>query len=87
MMKNRAVSPRHKAFVEAIVKALQDDFSDLPAEEMLAVTCQIVGRMVALQDQRRFTPATVMQVVSDNIEAGNRDIIGEHASAPVGGHA
>lgn len=85
-MKNCALTSRHQAFVNALLNALRDEFGDLPAEEMLAVASQIVGRMVALQDQRRFTPAAVMQIVAINIEAGNQDIINQLASAP-GGHA
>ena len=85
-MKPLPVTHRHVAFFSALLNALQEEFGDLPAEEMLAVASQIVGRMVALQDQRRFTPAAVMQIVSLNIEAGNRDIIDKLTSAQ-GGHA
>ncbi|MGB3834438.1 MAG: hypothetical protein WA975_21540 [Mesorhizobium sp.] len=85
-MKSHPITRRHAEFVKALLNALREEFGDLPAEEMLAVASQIVGRMVALQDQRRFTPAAVMQIVSLNIEAGNRDIIDELASAQ-GGHA
>jgi hypothetical protein len=40
-----------------------------------------MGQLIAMQDQRRFTSVMVMQLVSDNIEAGNQDAIREVASA------
>lgn len=44
----------------------------LSAEDMLAVVSQLVGSLVALQDQTKSSPSMVMEAVAQNIEVGNR---------------
>lgn len=92
----RSIVPtgRHEAFRDVLLAELRRAFAelrrafaDLPAEEMLAVTCQIVGQMIAFQDQRRFTPQAVMNMVEANIEKGNQDAIASLMAAPAAGHA
>ena len=39
--------------------------------EMVAVLAETLGQMLALLDQRQFTPAQAMQVVEKNLVAGN----------------
>ncbi|TIV36362.1 MAG: hypothetical protein E5V91_22815 [Mesorhizobium sp.] len=75
---------RHEALHEAFLAAIRKTASDMPAEEILAVTCVLVGQLIAMQDQRRFTPAAVMQLVSRNIEAGNQRVIADLLKAPGG---
>ncbi|MBI1359834.1 MAG: hypothetical protein GC155_06060 [Alphaproteobacteria bacterium] len=43
----------------------------LDAQEMLALVSQLVGNLIALQDQRKMTPDMAMQLVARNIEIGN----------------
>ena len=44
-------------------------------ERVLAVAAQVVGQVIAMQDQRKMTRAMVMDLVLANIEAGNRQVI------------
>jgi hypothetical protein len=44
-------------------------------QETLAVASQIVGMLVALQDQRELTVPQAMMVVQQNLEIGNRIVI------------
>jgi len=44
----------------------------MPAEEILATVSVLVGQLIAVQDQRRFSPDAVMALVASNIEIGNR---------------
>lgn len=74
-MKSFAVTPAHRAFM-ADVKAAMGKHPTLSALEILALTSQLVGNLIALQDQTKITPATALQVVSENIEEGNRQAIG-----------
>ena len=67
----------HKEFKQDLAKFLETYDDKLSAEEMLAVTSQVVGMMVAMQDQTRFTPVQVMEMVSKNIETGNAAAISE----------
>lgn len=46
--------------------------ANMPAARILAITSQFVGQLIALQDQRKITPDMAMQIVSENIEIGNR---------------
>lgn len=85
----RAPTDRHIAYRAAVLAALakvNDEFGDLPSEEMLAVMSYLLGQMIALQDQRRFTPTTIMKHVRRNIEAGNRTAV-EDLMRATGSHA
>jgi hypothetical protein len=49
--------------------------ADMPVEELLALTAHMVGQILAMQDQRKMTPAMGMKLIADNIEQGNREAI------------
>jgi hypothetical protein len=44
-------------------------------ERVLAIAAQVVGQVIALQDQRTMTNERVWQIVLANIEAGNQGVI------------
>lgn len=44
----------------------------MSAEEVLALCAFMTGGAIAMQDQRKMTPAQAMDIVQRNIEAGNR---------------
>lgn len=44
---------------------------NLTAMDFLAITSQLVGNLVALQDQTKVTPEEAMEMVALNIETGN----------------
>lgn len=79
--------PRHRAFLDQLKAALGDTGKDLPGEELLAVASQFVGMLVALQDQRRFTPDMAMEIVARNIEIGNATAIATSGLATPRGRA
>ncbi len=68
-------SPAHRAFMEDL-KGTLARHTALSGADMLAVASQFVGQLIALQDQRRFTPEMVMEAVGANIEAGNQAALG-----------
>lgn len=45
------------------------------AERVLAIASQVVGQVLALQDQRTMTREMAMQVVMSNIETANAAVI------------
>ena len=55
--------------------------------EILAIASNIVGKLVAMQDQMAFTPDQVMEIVAKNIELGNRQVISQLVRAEPAGHA
>lgn len=84
--KTFAPSAQQLAFRGALEAAIAQHGTTLDAVELLAVTSHLVGQLIALQDQRRFTPAMVMQLVQDNIEQGNSEVVNGLLTG-VGGHA
>jgi len=84
--KTAAPSVQQLAFRGALEAAIAQHGATLDATELLAVTSHLVGQLIALQDQRRYTPAMVMQLVQDNIEQGNSEVVNGLLAAE-GGHA
>lgn len=70
-MKSMEPTARHLRIRDNIIDAIRKDMVDMPADEILAVVSYTVGQLVAMQDQRKMTPDMAMQIVADNIEAGN----------------
>lgn len=68
-MKAMPPSDIHRAARDAMVKAM-GEFPLTPIE-MLALTAQLVGNLIAYQDQRELTAEDAMGLVSANIVEGN----------------
>lgn len=66
---------RHVTFKRDLDKLLKKHLSRLPASHMLAVSAQVTGVLVALQDQRTMTPEMAMAIVAENIQVGNQGIV------------
>lgn len=62
----------HTAFRNDVLELLGKHAGTLPADQMLALACHLVGQIIAMQDQRRFTAETVMTLVNANIQLGNQ---------------
>lgn len=78
MPKLTKISPteRHKQFRSDLI-AVMRNYEDVPAVEALCVVSYLVGQLVALQDQTKFTPEQIMAHVSENIALGNSEAINE----------
>jgi hypothetical protein len=85
-MSIRPTTGRHQDLYTALCDALAK-FPDVPADEMLAVVAKLTGRVLAVQDQRKYTPARAIEIVSWNLELGNREMIESLLGAPAGGSA
>jgi len=77
-MKTKKVSPtaEHLKFRAGLIAVLEQH-KHLQVDEMLAVTAYFLGQLLALQDQKLFTPAQALELISQNIEAGNADAIAD----------
>jgi uncharacterized protein YejL (UPF0352 family) len=73
--KIRGTSEAHEAFFKDMVEVLRK--YGLPAQEMLAIVSNLVGRLIANQDCRIYSRQDVMKVVGDNIELGNQQAMAE----------
>lgn len=59
----------------AMLDALKPYIDELSSMEVLAIMSQVVGQLVALQDQTKYTPEAVMKTVAVNVEYGNKMVI------------
>lgn len=69
--------PIHDEVKNAIMESIRPFQDKLSAEEILAIMSKCVGMLVALQDQRKYSPQAVMAMVATNIEGGNQDMINQ----------
>ena len=60
---------------QEVIAAIQLHSEHLASEEILALMCHLVGQLIALQDQRKWTPERVMEFVMANIEQGNQEAL------------
>jgi hypothetical protein len=72
-LKRAAPSAQHLRCRETLLAVARRQMGDMPAEEVLAVFAYTLGQMTILQDRKRFTSAEIMEVVTRNIQQGNRD--------------
>lgn len=68
-------SPKIVALREKLLAVIQAEAAAMRAEDILALVAHLLGQVVAMQDQRRFTSETVMQLVVENMETGNRSVV------------
>lgn len=78
--------PEHEAAYQDVCALLSRHADKLSAVEVLAIASNLVGKIIAMQDQRRMTPKDAMKIVKDNIEEGNRQAM-EHLRSSVAGSA
>lgn len=71
---NRA-RPEHEVAFQDICAMIAKHAEELSAVEVLAIASNLVGKLIAMQDQRRMTPEDAMKIVQDNIEEGNRQAL------------
>lgn len=71
----KPVSPRVSAARDAMLEALRPHAVTMDPIELVAAIAQTLGQMVALLDQRVHTVDAVMDLVLENIAAGNETMI------------
>jgi hypothetical protein len=82
-LKNVAPSPDHQAAREAMVAALIA-YDHLTPDEMLAIAAQVVGTLIAMQDQRSMSADDAMTIVTANLVEGNASAIRNFLGKPEG---
>lgn len=65
--------PQHAVATEDIFQLLKKHAGSVTAEEMLAIAANLVGKLIALQDQRVMTPEIAMRpACGPCVRAGRR---------------
>ena len=65
----------HEVAYQDLCNLVRKHADDMTSLELLAVAANMLGKLVALQDQRTTTPALAMEVVAKNIEQGNKQVL------------
>jgi hypothetical protein len=73
----KAAKVEHEVAFQEIVDLMKKHAGDLDAIEMLAITANALGKMIAMQDQRRWTSPAIMEIIAANIELGNKQMIAQ----------
>jgi hypothetical protein len=76
--------PEHEAAYQDICKLVSKHADKLSAQELLAVAANMLGKLVAMQDQRVMSPAMAMEIVVQNLEHGNKTVIDQLANSKGG---
>lgn len=65
----------HEVAYDDICALVSKHAGKLTALELLAVASNMVGKLVAMQDQRTVSPEWAMETVTKNLEQGNREVL------------
>lgn len=69
--------PAHEVLYQELVAILRRHGDEMSAEEMLAVAANMLGKLLAYQDQRTMTRERGLEIIIKNIEYGNQQAIDE----------
>ena len=75
----------HEVAYQELVALVGRHAAEVSAVELLAIAANMLGKMIALQDQRTMTRERALEIVLKNIEAGNQQAIDDLAGS-VAGH-
>jgi tRNA threonylcarbamoyladenosine modification (KEOPS) complex Cgi121 subunit len=74
-MRSQLAKPEHEVVYQDLCALVNKHAASISAMEILAIASNMVGKLVAMQDQRTVSPSMAMEVFAKNIEAGNRQIL------------
>ena len=69
--------PEHEVAYQDLCALVNKHADRLSTLELLAVAANMLGKLVALQDQRKVTPSMAMEIVAQNIEYGNQQALAQ----------
>ena len=67
--------PEREVAYHDICKLVSKHSAKLSAQELLAVAANMLGKLVAMQDQRTMSPSLAMEIVAQNLEHGNKMVL------------
>ena len=83
-MRKHLAKPEHEVAYRDICGLVAKHADRLTAAELLAVAANMLGKLVALQDQRTMTPKEALEIVAANIEFGNAQVLEQLKVSTVG---
>jgi sulfur transfer protein SufE len=76
-MSVRTAKPEHEVLYQDLAKLIGRHGDNVTAEEMLAIGANMLGKLLAFQDQRTMTRERGLEIIIQNIELGNQQAIAE----------
>jgi hypothetical protein len=77
------VTAAHNALLQGYKDAIAEHAPDMPALEILCITSQFLGQLLAVQDASRGA-AVYLETINRNMEIGNAQAIGSVIAASGG---
>jgi hypothetical protein len=68
-------TPEHEVVYQELIALVNRHAADLTALEILAIAGNLVGKLIALQDQRITSSTVALETVIQNLEQGNRQAL------------
>ncbi len=76
-MNTHIAKPQHEVVYQELSDLIRRHAGNVSKVEILAVAANMLGKLIALQDQRVMTFEKVTSLVAANIEVGNQEAIKE----------
>lgn len=76
-MSKRVAKPEREVFYQDLAQLLGRHGDKVTAEEMLAIGANMLGKLLAYQDQRTMTRERGLEIIIQNIELGNQQAVAE----------
>ena len=76
-MSIRIAKPEHEVLYQELAKLIGRHADKMTSEEVLAVGANMLGKLLAYQDQRSMTRERAMEIIIQHIELGNQQAIAE----------
>jgi hypothetical protein len=69
--------PEHEVVYKELSALVSKHAHEVDALVVLAIAANMVGKLIAMQDQRKHTTDKIMHMVGQNIEMGNQQVLAE----------
>lgn len=74
-MKKYLAKEEHEVAYQDLLRLISKHADKMTKLELLAVAANMVGKLVALQDQRTVSVSMALEVISENIAQGNKQLL------------
>jgi hypothetical protein len=84
-LKRKDTETEHEVAYADLLALIGKHGNKIDALEMLAIASNVVGKIMAMQDQRTMTVQACLELIMRNIELGNQQAIAEILKMPTDG--
>lgn len=74
-MSIKLAKPEHEVLYQDLCNLVGKHGDKVDAFEMLAIAANMIGKLIAMQDQRKITREMALDLVIRNIEEGNKQVL------------